>query len=171
MAYIYATALPGDIVKLGRGSLKQRARAAQTYFVDKVQVLALWTTSDAPRDERAAQRLCKDWHVRGELYKVPTDWLDLEHPLVVRVSGLLGAPIKIEPRPQAPKKFRVPRELVGASDTPDVRWAARLIRERSRIGRVCKHGHHGAIWRSGNCMACVKLAGERFKARHSRKKT
>ena len=95
MPYIYATALPGDIVKLGYGSTKMRARAAQTYYVERVQVLAQWFTNEPVKDEKRAHRACKAWHVRGELFKVPTDWLDIEHPLVARVTDLLGySPVK-----------------------------------------------------------------------------
>lgn len=99
MPYIYATALSGDIVKLGR-CIDQRERpyAARCFYVERVQLLALWETSYPDRDEKRAQHACAQWHARGELYRVPTDWLDIDHPLVACVSAVLGAPIKVKPR-------------------------------------------------------------------------
>lgn len=93
MPYIYLTALPGDIVKLGRSRHKSRALGAQTYYVPIVRVLALWRT-EAPRaDERRAQQACAQWHARAELYHVPHDWLDTEHPMVVALRRLFGEPL------------------------------------------------------------------------------
>lgn len=99
MPYIYATALSGDIVKLGRCmDERQRPYDAQIYYVERVQLLALWETSYPDRDEKRAQRACAQWHARGELYRVPTDWLDIQHPLVSCVSAVLGTPTKAKPR-------------------------------------------------------------------------
>lgn len=94
MPYVYATALPGHIVKLGRTEHhKERALAAQTYYAESVSVLAMWRVLHGTHAEGAAHKACAHWHVHGELYRVPTDWLDLEHPLVVRVSDVLGDPM------------------------------------------------------------------------------
>lgn len=156
MAYIYATALPGDIVKLGRGSESVRARAAQTYYVENVQVLALWSTTDAPRDERRAQRACREWHVRGELYRVSVDWLETEHPLVSRVSRLLGTPIKVESRRRVAPRARV--KAVRSAPT------AGGVRRKLADGTwLCKRKHYGARWHSGNCMECARLGRLRRK--------
>lgn len=168
MPYIYATALPGDIVKLGRGTDKTRARAAQTYYVAQVQVLALWSTNDAPRDERRAQRACKEWHKRGELYHVPVDWLVIDHPLVERVSAILGTPLKEAPRQRAKGRGKQRKTTV-------TRRSQFIITSSTRVAgvnhRICKHGHNGAVWRSGNCLECVRLSSQRLRARREAQKT
>lgn len=108
MPYIYATALPGHIVKLGRtANHKDRALGAQTYYPCPVIVLAMWRVIHGQLAEGAAHRACAHWYVgRGELYRVPTDWLDLEHPLVTRLCGLFGEPIPAAELPRLPSRRR-----------------------------------------------------------------
>lgn len=95
MPYIYATQLPGDIVKVGRVARhwKERALAAQTYHVVDVCILGVWRTDNAIRDEKRAHNACDRWHVRNELFRVPTDWPETVHPIVVCLSSLLGTPL------------------------------------------------------------------------------
>ena len=174
MPYIYATALPGDIVKLGRGTHKSRALAAQTYYADRVQVLACWRTDHPQRDERRAQQACVPWHVRGELYRVPTGWLDTEHPLVALLRGLLGDPLPARETPQwRPHGGMRIGEWTesGVKRPPSPSGRPATVALTANVGRPlkrCKHGHL-SIWRSGNCMECVKMSNARFKARHGRK--
>lgn len=101
MAYIYATALTGDIVKLGRTDHhKDRALHGQSYHVDRVVVLGMWHVKDGVAAEFMAHRACSRWHVRGELYRVAVDWLDIVHPLVARVSGILGPCLPVSEWPE-----------------------------------------------------------------------
>lgn len=100
MPYIYATALTGDIVKIGRGTSKCRALAAQMYHVETIRVLAMWETDHAHRDEKRALRACAHWHARGELFKVPTAWLEAEHPVVTLLTKVLGLPLPTGETPQ-----------------------------------------------------------------------
>lgn len=108
MPYIYATALPGDIVKIGRSVERQtRPYAAQLFYVGEVQLIGLWQTDKPRRDELVAHRACRRWHVRGELFKVPPDWrswLDTQHPVIAAVSALLGKSLTIEQRLGIPKQ-------------------------------------------------------------------
>lgn len=177
MPYIYATALPGDIVKLGYGSDRSRARAAQTYYVAPVEVLALLPTEHPRRDERAAQRVCKEWHVRGELYHVPVEWLVDAHPIIARISEVLGVHIKpaSETRNQKLRRQRIARLKLKAARPSKPRRviappAPRRVRQVERPVEQCIHGHW-SVRRSGNCTECVRLSNERFKARRQAKKT
>lgn len=96
MAYLYATAFPGDIVKLGCTERhKMRALDGQTYYVQKLEVLGLWHVTNARLAEWKAHLACLEWHVRNELYRVPTHWLDLEHPIVTKISTILGKPLQL----------------------------------------------------------------------------
>lgn len=62
MAYIYATALTSDIVKIGRTEHhKDRALHGQSYHVDTVRVLGMWRVDDGPHFERLAHKACSRW--------------------------------------------------------------------------------------------------------------
>lgn len=102
MPYIYATLLPNDVVKIGYCTDERtRPFAAQTYYAETVELLALWEVTDG-RDEQRAHCACREWRVRGELFRVLGGWLEATHPVIVAVSGLLGEPLPSSAMPKRP---------------------------------------------------------------------
>ncbi len=90
---IYATLLPSGLIKVGFAAYVRRALAAQTYNAERVQILALWKVPNKREAEARAHEVLAAWWVSGELFSVPAGWLGDVHPLVARVSSILGEPI------------------------------------------------------------------------------
>src|SRR6185437_7117884 len=93
MPYIHLTPLPDGIAKLGHGINPVRAVAAQTYYVQDIRTAAIWTVPDGRAAEQSAKQALRQWHARGELYRVDTA------VAVACLSGLFGAPAT-EPFPR-----------------------------------------------------------------------
>lgn len=143
MPYIYATALPGDIVKLGRCTDERvRPFAAQMFYAERIELLALWPVRHA-RDEDRALWACREWHVRGELFRIPTSWLDAEHPAVRAVSIALGPPVPRKEMPKAPTLqlgLRIVRPPISRRKEKEVQSIITALRPRRPRGRPSKGG-------------------------------
>lgn len=137
MPYIYATALPRDIVKIGYCTDERvRPFAAQMFFVEDVQLLALWHARDG-KDEDRALWACRQWHAYGELFRVPTDWLETVHPVVTAISSALGRPLPAKYMPKAPRRkfgLRVVQAPLSIGKEHNIQELLRAM-ERPRRGR------------------------------------
>jgi hypothetical protein len=62
MSELYATLLPTGLVKVGVGTDRRRAKAAQTYFATPVTVLARWKVACTYSAEQSAHKALKPFH-------------------------------------------------------------------------------------------------------------
>jgi hypothetical protein len=90
---IYATLLPNETIKVGRGRNESRALAAGTYFVEPVELLALWESGHPVRDESLAFYGAREFHIVRELFKGHDPF-----GLVLAISRKMGPPFDVGDR-------------------------------------------------------------------------
>jgi hypothetical protein len=90
---IYATLLPNETIKVGRGRNESRALAAGTYFVEPVELLALWESGHPVRDETLAFYGAREFHIVRELFKGHDPF-----GLVLAISRKMGPPFDVGDR-------------------------------------------------------------------------